>query len=41
VAVGSDNDTRGIVANPLVGTAGEGVELSDGKRKTMGPFSVG
>ena len=40
MAVGSDDDTHST-ANPLVlRTAGEGVEHSDGKRKTMGPFPV-
>ena len=39
--MGSDDNVRSI-ANPLVlWTAGEGVERSDGKRKTMGPFPVG
>jgi hypothetical protein len=40
VTMGSDDDTRSI-ADPLIGTAGEGVEVFDWKGKTIGPFPVG
>ena len=38
--MGSDYDTRSI-AGPLIGTAGERVEVSDLKGKTVGPIPVG